>query len=187
MHVYQNSGLAPEALAQALTPVLYEVSDFGEEVDEMKELVEVLCTMLFLMVVYFMVLIYGMQICTEVSLEKTSKLVEQLLTSVTPYGMVAGKTLAVITASIIQFLIWVISALVGLFGGDKLAGTVYPEYESKITVITDALSGWFGEMAFSPVSIILAVLILVAGLVFYLLLAIFQLTFVVFVFPSHYR
>lgn len=172
MHVYGSSGLSEEALTQALLGVTYSVTDFGDEEEEMgKEIVTIVVVMLFLFVVYMMVLMYGQQICTEVSIEKTSKLVEQLLMSVTPYGLVSGKILGVIASSIIQFLIWVISVLLGIFGGDKISALIYEGYESKLSVYMDYLSNWFGEMAFGVDAIILSVLLMVTGLVFYLIIA----------------
>ena len=172
MHIYSGSGLSAEALTQALIGVSYNISDIGDEETEMgKEIVTLLVGMLFMMVVYFMVLMYGQQICAEVSIEKTSKLVEQLLVSVTPYGLVSGKILAIISSSIIQFLIWVVSVFIGIFGGDFVAGLVYEDYESKISVYLDYLSEWFGEMAFGIDTIIIAVLLMVVGLVFYLIIA----------------
>lgn len=172
MHIYSSSGLSEEALTQALLGVNYNINDIGDEKTETgKELVTLLVGMLFMFVVYMMVLMYGQQICAEVSIEKTSKLVEQLLVSVTPYGLVSGKILAVITSSIIQFLIWVASIFIGIFGGDFVAKLVYDDYESKISVYLDFLSKWFGEMAFGIDTIIIAVLLMVVGLVFYLIIA----------------
>lgn len=169
-HVYGNSGLSDEALVQALLRVDYAVSDF-DEVDTGKEIVTVVVCMLFLFVVYMMVLLYGQQICTEVSMEKTSKLVEQLLVSVTPYGLVAGKIMAVIAVSIIQFTAWIVSILLGIFGGDAAAALMYEGYESKVSVYMDMLKGWFGSMAFGADTVVLAVLLMVFGLVFYLIIA----------------
>lgn len=173
MFVYGNSGLSDEALTQALLGVEYSVTDIGdeEETDFGKSMVQMAVMFIFLMVVYFMILMYGQQICSEVSIEKTSKLVEQLLVSVTPYGLVSGKILAIITSSIIQFLIWIIAAIMGVCGGDMLSSMIYSGYESKISVYMGYISDWFGEMAFSPVSIVLAVLIVIVGLVFYLIIA----------------
>lgn len=172
MYVYGNSGLSEEALVQALLGVDYNVTDFGdEEIDIGKEIVTIIVVMLFLFVVYMMVLLYGQQICSEVSMEKTSKLVEQLLVSVTPYGLVSGKILAVISASIIQFVIWVAAILVGIFGGDMAAALVYEGYESKISLYLNYLKDWFGDMAFGVDTVIMAVLLMLAGLVFYLVIA----------------
>ncbi|MGN0164759.1 MAG: ABC transporter permease [Lachnospiraceae bacterium] len=172
MFVYGSSGLSEEALSQALIGVSYQVSDFGdEEIDTGKEIVTIIVVMVFLMVVYFMILMYGQQICAEVSIEKTTKLVEQLLVSVTPYGLVSGKILAVITASIAQFAVWVVSLFIGIFGGDKLAASMYEGYVSKFSFYMDYLKDWFGEMAFGVDTIILAVLLMIAGLVFYLIIA----------------
>lgn len=169
-HLYQSSGLSAEGLVQALVPVVSEVIEFNS-VEEGKEIVTVLVVMIMMMLLYFLTLIYGQRVSAEVSLEKLSKLVEQLLVSVTPYGLVTGKILAVILTSILQFVFWVGCIFLGLFGGDALCASTYTGYVSPITGFFDQLNGWFGSFAFSPLSILLAVLSALLAIVFYLILA----------------
>ena len=92
--VYIKSGLSQEELVQILVPVDISVSRIGEEFNKTKELITIIAFFIMMFLIYFMVLFYGQAICTEVSLEKTSKLVEQMLTSVTPYALLMGKILA---------------------------------------------------------------------------------------------
>lgn len=177
-HVYSQSGLSDESLMQALIPVTSTVVDFGEDEDGMKEIIEIIVFLGTLMIIYMVTLIYGQQICTEVSIEKSSKLVEQLLVSVSPYGLVSGKVLGVITTSLLQFLIWIGCILGGVFGGDAIANMIYDDYVSKLKGLIDAVKPMFGEMAFEPVSIVVAVVLLLTGLAFYLVLAGFAGSFV---------
>ncbi len=171
-HIYMVSGLNEEQIVQALLPVGTSVEKIGEESeDEGKFAVGIATTMIFVMIVYFMVLIYGSQICADVPMEKTSKLVEQLLMSVSPYALVSGKILSMIVSCIIQFLLWIISLLLGVFAGDLLARSVYGLDESFLSVALDYLDKWFDGMGFTVPAIVMAVLLAVAGLVLYLLLA----------------
>lgn len=169
-YLYQISGLSEESLTQALVPVVNEVIEFNS-VDEGKEGVTLIVTCVMLMLLYFMTIIYGQKICAEVSTEKLSKLVEQLLVSVTPYGLVTGKILAIITTSILQFIFWVGCIFLGIFGGDMLCASVYTDYVSPISEFMDILNGWFGSFAFSPLAITLSVVAVILGLVFYLILS----------------
>ncbi|MDD6102355.1 MAG: ABC transporter permease [Clostridiales bacterium] len=177
-HIYSESGLSDEALMQSLIPVKSSVIDFGDDDDGIKEIVEIVCFFVVLMLIYFVTLTYGQQVCTEVSIEKSSKLVEQLLISVKPYGLVAGKVLGVITTSIIQFVIWFASVFAGIFGGDYAAGVIYEGYESRVKSVLNLLKSLFGGMAFEPQSIALAIILIFAGLTFYLTLAGFAGSFV---------
>lgn len=72
--------------------------------------------------IYMFVLIYGMQIMLGVIEEKTSKIVEILLSSVKPFQLMMGKILAVAAVGLLQFTIWVVlisllsTATLSLFG-----------------------------------------------------------------------
>ena len=58
--------------------------------------------------IYMFVLIYGMQIMLGVIEEKTSKIVEVLVSSVKPFQLMMGKILGIATVGLLQFTIWVI-------------------------------------------------------------------------------
>lgn len=172
MHVYASANMTGEELMQAVMPVTVDTRTMGDEEENVgKEITTVFLCLGIVLIVYFMVLFYGQQICTEVSIEKTTKLVEQLLVNVTPYGLVSGKIMAVIVANIIQFALWVASIFVGIFAGDAIAAGVYDSYESKVSFVLDILKEWFGSMAFSPVAIAIACVVMIMGVVLYLILA----------------
>ncbi len=72
--------------------------------------------------IYMFVLIYGMQIMLGVIEEKTSKIVEVLLSSVKPFQLMMGKILGIAAVGLLQFTIWVVlisvlsTATLSLFG-----------------------------------------------------------------------
>lgn len=72
--------------------------------------------------IYMFVLIYGMQIMLGVIEEKTSKIVEVLVSSVRPFQLMMGKILGIAAVGLLQFTIWVIlisvlsTATLSLFG-----------------------------------------------------------------------
>lgn len=72
--------------------------------------------------IYMFVLIYGMQIMLGVIEEKTSKVVEVLVSSVKPFELMMGKILGIAAVGLVQFAIWVIlisvvsTATLGMFG-----------------------------------------------------------------------
>ena len=74
--------------------------------------------------IYMFVLIYGMQIMLGVIEEKTSKIVEVLLSSVKPFQLMMGKILGIAAVGLLQFTIWVVlistlsTATLALFGVD---------------------------------------------------------------------
>lgn len=171
-YMYQKTGLSNEALYQVLMPVNDVVKAFGDEKkDELKDTIAMISTFLVTIIVYVMVVIYGQQVCMDVSLEKSSKLTEQLLISVSPYGLLAGKVLAIILASIIQFMVWVLAIVAGLLGGDILATKVYDLDKGPIRTGWGVLKSLFEGSDFGVASICMAILIIVAGIVLFLTLS----------------
>jgi ABC-2 type transport system permease protein len=72
--------------------------------------------------IYMFVLIYGMQIMLGVIEEKTSKIVEVLVSSVKPFQLMMGKILGIAAVGLLQFTIWVVlisvlsTATLAMFG-----------------------------------------------------------------------
>jgi ABC-2 type transport system permease protein len=58
--------------------------------------------------IYMFVLIYGMQIMLGVIEEKTSKIVEVIVSSVKPFQLMMGKILGIAAVGLVQFSIWVL-------------------------------------------------------------------------------
>ena len=176
-HIYATSGLTGEQIVKILLPVETSIQEIaedgstGDEVDDTRMIIGIICIFVFVMLVYFMVLIYGVQICSDVPTEKTSKLVEQMLLSVTPTALVSGKILSMICSCIIQFIIWVLSIVAGIVLGNNVAMSVYDSDASVVSLAIEMLGKWFNGIGFSIPSIIMMVVLTCLGLIFYLLLA----------------
>lgn len=71
---------------------------------------------------YMFVFVYGIQIMQGVIDEKTSKIVEVVVSSVKPFQLMMGKILGIASVGLVQFLIWIIlittvtSSILGYFG-----------------------------------------------------------------------
>jgi ABC-2 type transport system permease protein len=78
-------------------------------------------------ILYTAILIYGINVMSSVLEEKTTRIVEVLVSSIRPFELLLGKVVGVGTVSIFQFLIWGVSARLlfaqraRLFGGGGLA------------------------------------------------------------------
>lgn len=99
------------------------LSASGEEKESHTEHLYILGFVLGVMI-YMFVLIYGMQIMLGVIEEKTSKIVEVLLSSVKPFQLMMGKILGIAAVGLLQFTIWVVlittlsTATLSMFGVD---------------------------------------------------------------------
>jgi ABC-2 type transport system permease protein len=71
---------------------------------------------------YLFIFIYGAQIMQGIIEEKTSKVVEVIVSSVKPFQLMMGKIVGLASVGLLQFLIWIIlittlsSVVLGLFG-----------------------------------------------------------------------
>jgi ABC-2 type transport system permease protein len=65
---------------------------------------------------YMFILIYGMQIMQGIIEEKTSRVVEVIVSSVRPFQLMMGKILGLASVGLLQFLIWIVlvSTLTGV-------------------------------------------------------------------------
>ena len=165
-----NAGLSEEQLAVLFVPIEVKDSVIGEEVSVGKSLVKMLAPMLFALVLYMMLLFYGQTISKNVTSEKTTKIMDYILTSTKPYALISGKIFAMTLSALIQFVFWVICIIVGFVAGDKIGKAINPDYENVLmTVINtfkDDVSG-----AFSWQALLLAIVVFAIGFLFYCCLA----------------
>lgn len=71
--------------------------------------------------IYFVLLIYGMQVMRGVAEEKTNRIAEVLVSSVKPFQMMIGKVVGIAGVGLTQFLIWIILGLIAFFALGSLA------------------------------------------------------------------
>lgn len=169
--VYLGVGLQSSQVDILNMAVSVDCVGIGEDTSFVAMLIKMVAPMLFGLVLYFILLAYGQMASKEVAIEKTSKLMESMLTMVQPNALIAGKVLAVTVASLIQSGIWLVCIVVGLVGGNYVAAAIYPEYTNIIPVILEFLRANIGESAMTPASVVLSLLIFVLGCLFYLVLA----------------
>jgi ABC-2 type transport system permease protein len=86
-----------------------------------------LFSMLLVMMLYTTVLLWGQAVVTSVIEEKSSRVVEVMVSSVPASTLLAGKLLGVGGAGLTQFLVWAVSIAVASAYGAGLAGGALPE------------------------------------------------------------
>ncbi len=145
---------------------LYEDKKKADEQnnERIKDVFSLLVTMLVCMIMYFVVLAYGASITKNIVMEKSSKLMDTLLISVKPEAMVFGKLTGVLTAGLLQFFLWIACLTGGIFAGVILSDNLFPDAHAPAVVFLKS----FGSMdLFRPVSVILAVIVLIFGILLY--------------------
>jgi len=111
-----------EATLKSLRPQInlkqYNLTDTGEEKSSNSGILYGLGFGLGILI-YMFVLIYGIQIMQGVIDEKTSKIVEVIVSSVKPFQLMLGKILGIASVGLLQFTIWII--LISVLSSGTLA------------------------------------------------------------------
>ncbi|MBD5115327.1 MAG: ABC transporter permease [Ruminococcaceae bacterium] len=176
-------GVEKENIGLAETVISSEVMVYGDETSEFKQILNTVVPMLLAAVMYVFIVSYAQIIAQSVAMEKTSRVIELLITSVRPLAIVAGKVFAMLLVVITQLLIIgaAVGVSVGIFaliamtaaGGSGLAEAAQGIGEAVQAVDaswqTELLNAMPGLL--DPVSIIAIVIIFLLGFLFYALLA----------------
>ena len=137
------------------------------EEEEDYSLLSYLAHMLVMLVLYFLVIFYGQSIGQIVSMEKTSKLNEYLLTLSEPSGIIFGKVTAIFCEAVIQIVTWVICGFAGLLVSNNVIKSLTGEApKSLISTFMEAMpegaiSDNFGLL------LVLAIIALLTAFLFY--------------------
>jgi ABC-2 type transport system permease protein len=103
---------------------LIKVTKSGETVERGQSVGIAIALVLLL---YMSLLIYGIIMMRSVLEEKTTRTMEVLISSVTPFDLLTGKILGVAATAFTQLLIWIVSLLLLLSYGAAMAATTGPD------------------------------------------------------------
>lgn len=152
------------------SPVYSQTLVAGEQAEDFGvTLVKIMVPMLFSLILYMMIIMYGQNITKIVVAEKSSKLMETLLTSVKPYAIISGKILAVSGIAIGQMLIWIVAAVGGYIAGEQIAESINPEYVNYFSIIIDMIGA--SSDAFSIGGIVISITFIMIGFLMYSVVA----------------
>ncbi len=163
----KNTGISEGNLNIAISDLhINEVT--AEEADEAEEETNALAylvPLMVIMVLYFLVLFYGQSIGQIISMEKTSKLMEYLLTLAEPSGIIFGKVTAIFCEAVLQLFVWIVCGSLGLLFGDffvkNFTSSESPDFFGLFVKMLP-------EGSFTKSFILLAILSLIALLVAFL-------------------
>jgi ABC-2 type transport system permease protein len=117
-----ESGVDPVVVMGALRPIDFEtlkVSE-GRVTGESGEASFLLAYVMSFML-YFALLLYGIQVMSSVVEEKTSRIMEVLVSSLSPFQMLLGKVIGVGAVALLQLAIWAGTAMVLTTFGGRIA------------------------------------------------------------------
>jgi len=160
------SGMDMESYIQG---IMEEAEESGSEgalpTDGVKEVLSMVIPLFFLMIMYFLVVFYGNSVAGSVVMEKSSKLMDNLLISVKPGALIVGKTIAIALVGIIQFFSWIAALIGGFILGTLLVKTINPHTDMVLILLFDMLEIYSG--LFSVSGFIVAFLVTITGFLMY--------------------
>lgn len=104
----QNLGLDPAVADQLKGRVEMEAVkvEKGGKTRKSNPFVDIMRPIMLAMVIYIMVLMYGVAICNGVLEEKNSKVVEVILSAASPFELMMGKIVGIAAVGLLQYAIW---------------------------------------------------------------------------------
>ena len=168
-----RAGLTDEQITAVNKTVSVYQSVAGEPTEnDFGYVVKMVLPMLSSLVLFMLIFIYGQMVAQSIAQEKTSKVMELLLTSVRPLAVIIGKILAMGSLALIQFLMIIASGTLGIVVSTPLSSSIIGSSEETgavtsqlMTEVGNALGG------FSPIVIVLIIIVFIVGFIFFALIA----------------
>ncbi|MGD6834072.1 ABC transporter permease [Sutcliffiella halmapala] len=110
-------GLTQEQIATLYEPIQFDVTALQESAKSEEELNQARgLVYILLFVIYFSVILYASMIATDVAVEKSSRVMEILISSASPIMHMFGKILGIALLSLTQLTFWIVVAFISLSG-----------------------------------------------------------------------
>ena len=168
-----RAGLTDEQITAVDKTVSVYQSVAGEPTEnDFGFVVKMVLPMLSSLVLFMLIFIYGQMVAQSIAQEKTSKVMELLLTSVRPLAIIIGKILAMGSLALIQFMMIVASGVLGIAVSVPLSSSIIGSSE-ETGAVTSQLMNEVGNAlgGFSPVVIALIIVVFIVGFIFFALIA----------------
>ncbi len=156
-----NAGVSQEELGKLSTPINTQVFTAGDEEDTLEDMiVKMVFPMVACMLLFYIIYFYGYWVASSIVAEKTSRVMELLLTSTKPMELVVGKCVGMGFLAITQFASILLTAYISFVG----SGVIVKKFIDTSANIFD-ISAVLGKI---PVlQVILIILFFILGYVLY--------------------
>lgn len=187
--ILQSIGVDKEDIYLAEIGINTEVQIYGSGISsEVKEMVGILVPMFSALIMFTFIVSYAQIIAQSVAQEKTSRVIELLITSVRPLAIIVGKVLSMLLVAVTQLAIvgavsGIVFAATAPFGIASKAGQLVETATSAMgeamVAVNEASSGggFMQELTnalpglFNPAAIIAIIVVFILGFLFFALLA----------------
>ena len=136
------NGVDPEIVSAVKTDVNLQIMRMDEKGNEKETFTEVqfFLGMILAMLVYMFIMFFGGQVMQGVSEEKTSRIIEVIISSVKPFQLMMGKIIGVSLVALTQFVLWILLTGVLYIGFSAYLGLSNPGMLSSGTVMAQEIT-----------------------------------------------
>lgn len=138
----------------------------GKE-SEMFTIVKTYFPLILALIMYFMLLTYGQGMTTSMTTEKNSKIIELLVSHTTPRILIVGKVMGNVIVGIGQIILWIISIIIGIACGNLVSNYIAGKDMIDVEGFIEMIRKSNESSAFSIGAIILFIVLLILGFLFY--------------------
>lgn len=137
-----KSGIEQSAIEAAKTNVKLvtkKLDEIGEESKSNTEM-SMIVGMFSGVLIYMFIFLYGVQVMRGVIEEKTSRIIEVIISSVSPFQLMMGKIIGIAFVGLTQFMLWIVLSTALISGGRAVVENYFSDKEQG-TNIEEAMSG----------------------------------------------
>ena len=136
------AGVDPDILESIKTSISLSVIRMDEDGGEKETFTEVqfILGMILAILIYIFIMLFGGQVMQGVTEEKSSRIVEVIVSSVKPFQLMMGKIIGVSLVALTQFVMWIVLTGVIYVGFSAAMGISHPEAISEGTVMAQEIS-----------------------------------------------
>lgn len=156
-----KAGVSQEELGKLSTPINTQVFTAGDEDDTLEDMIiKMVFPMVACMLLFYIIYFYGYWVASSIVAEKTSRVMELLLTSTKPMELVVGKCVGMGFLAITQFASILLTAYISFIG----SGAIVKKFIDTSANIFD-ISAVLGKIP--VVQVVLIILFFILGYVLY--------------------
>ena len=136
------AGVDPDILESIKTNINLSVIRMDEEGGEKETFTEIqfILGLILAVLIYMFIMLFGGQVMQGVTEEKSSRIVEVIVSSVRPFQLMMGKIIGVSLVALTQFVMWILLTGAIYVGFSAAVGITHPEAISQGTVMTQEIS-----------------------------------------------
>lgn len=168
-------GVSADNVNAAMSSVGTDVTIAGEAPQSViEDIIKTVVPMASSLVLFMLIFIYGQMVAQSVAIEKTSRVMELLLTSIRPLAVIIGKVLAMGLIALIQFFVFCGVGAVSFmatapFGIFSKLGQMAQGGDIQSQQMMDSINEYVGQI--DIFSILLIIIVFMLGFLFYALIA----------------